>query len=116
MTTDFFKSRKNYMANFIKTIRQMNMLAKTAQFFGTALVLASFLLPYDLSHLHTGLEQGTDCHYCQLEQNPGSNTSVFAVTHSAIFAQPELVAASSAAKFDRPANQNRQRAPPLNIS
>jgi hypothetical protein len=104
------------MAYQTSRFKSLKIIATATKVLAILLLLTGLVLPYDLSHLHTNLEQENDCLYCQIEQSPGSDAEPIAlpgpVALSAIVTQGRPLA-------DRPnpsRKQHRQRAPPANFS
>ena len=104
------------MAHLTNKFRNLKVIGTVTKVFAGLLLLAGLVLPYDLSHLHSSVEQETDCLYCQIEQSPGSDAGPIAlsgpVALTAIGTQARPLA-------DLPATspkQHRQRAPPATFS
>jgi hypothetical protein len=80
------------------------------------LLLAGLVLPYDLSHLHSSVEQEIDCLYCQIEQSPGSDAGPIALSGPVAFTAISMQARPIADLSTTTPKQHRQRAPPANFS
>ena len=81
------------MAYQTSRFKSLKIIATATKVLAILLLLTGLVLPYDLSHLHTNLEQENDCLYCQIEQSPGSDAEPIAL--------PGPVALSAEDKFEQ---------------
>jgi hypothetical protein len=106
-------SEMAYLTNQLPTLKVIGNITKA---FACLVLLASLILPYELSHLHTNVDQETDCLYCQIEQSPGSGAAPIAVTVPTALTAISANTLPSADLPRRVVKQHRQRAPPTNFS
>ena len=104
------------MAHLTNKFRNLKVIGTVTKVFAGLLLLAGLVLPYDLSHLHSSVEQETDCLYCQIEQSPGSDAGPIALSGPVALTAIGAQARPSADLPTTAPKQHRQRAPPANFS
>ena len=104
------------MAYQTSRFKSLKIIATATKVLAILLLLTGLVLPYDLSHLHTNLEQENDCLYCQIEQSSGSGAAPIAVTVPTALTAISKNTLPSADLPRRVVKQHRKRAPPTNFS
>ena len=104
------------MAYLTSKFNSLKVIGTVTKIFASLLLVAGLVLPYDLSHLHSNVEQETDCLYCQLEQSSGSDPRPIAHAVPAALTALRAEAKSLAELPTTASKQHRQRAPPATFS
>lgn len=115
-TTQTAPAEKIEMAHLTNKFRHLKVIGTVTKVFAGLLLLAGLVLPYDLSHLHSSVEQETDCLYCQIEQSPGSDAGPIALSGPVALTAIGTQARTLADLPTTSPKQHRQRAPPATFS
>ncbi len=104
------------MANLTSNFKSLSLIGTAAKGFATLLLLAGLVLPYDISHLHTNLEQENDCLYCQVENSPAANPVTKGLLSPVLLDVDNLDTTLLKGFAGAPRKLHRQRAPPAVFS